>query len=459
MIEATTVVWANNEFSGAELGDKRRAKRAARIAAGLVNCVGTAMSASCGGGGSQAVSRFFDCEEVTVNSVLSGHRKEIGVRAMKQPGRILVAQDTTVLDFKDRKNIKELGYTCANGGNGIMMHSLFVVSEQKLPLGVLNINLWTRDEENRGIKHKRKNRLILEKESHKWLWGLQQVSKHLSELGKEVLVIGDRESDIYELFAHERPSNVHLLVRIMQDRKVEVEAEKTKMYAALDASPLQGTYDLYVVDDKRTATLEVRSCRLDVCAPQAYKGINARSVSMWAVDIREVDAPADVEPLHWRLLSTLEAGSLESSLYLADCYTGRWGIEEFHRVIKDGCKVERLQFENLSRLCPAIAMLSIVAQQVMYLMKYSRTYPDEPAICISTIDEQETVEDWVQIYRYKDYKVVTVADYVRGIAFIGGFRGRKHDGQPGTKAIWEGLRNFNHLLAGRKLEQRRTART
>ena len=121
--------------------------------------------------------------------------------------------------------------------------------------------------------------------------------------------------------------------------------------------------------------------------------------------------------------------------------------------------MERLQLETVSRLRPAIAMLCIVAQQVMHLTKYARCCPDDPASSVATAEEQETVESWVREYRYKTYDVVDVADYVRGIGFIGGFRGRKSDGEPGVQAIWQGLRNLANLVAGRRIERRRTLQT
>lgn len=457
-IDGTTAsVWAMNEFENAALGDARRCVRAARMAAGLICSVGRAISSSCGGNGAQAVSRFFDCDDITEHSVLSGHVVQIDERCREQNGRILVAQDTTALDFSGRKNIPGLGPTGPNGGNGIMMHSALVMNEQKLPLGVLGLRLWCRDASCGSVKGLRKTRNIMEKESAKWIFGLEQTTKQLCGLDKEIVLIGDRESDIYDLFVYERPTNVHLLVRISENRIVKVDDTKTKLYTALDHSPVLGSYNLELPKHKRTAKLEVRNCLVEIPCPASNKSLSSKCAKMWAVDIREVDTPDGAEPLHWRLLTTLDAGSFELCRYIADCYSSRWCIEEFHKTLKTGCGVERLQLESVSRLRPAIALLCVVAQQVMYLTKYARSYPDAPASCISTSEERETVKMWVQSNRFTEYEVISVADYVRGIGFIGGFRGRKHDGEPGVKAIWEGLRNFTNVLAGRRLEQRRAA--
>lgn len=452
---STAVVWANNEFGSAVLGDARRSKRASLIAAGLLCRVGSAISSLCGKSGAQAVSRFFDCEDVTEESVLSGHQARIGERCKQHEGRILVAQDTTVLDFSGRSNIAGLGHTGINGGNGIMMHTALVMNEQGLALGILGSRMWCRDKDQLGINRMRRRRNTMEKESAKWIWGLDLVNAQLSDLDKEVVLLGDRESDMYDLFASERPDNVHVLARMSQNRVVEVDDERVKIYAALEASPVIGSYELRVPERDQPAKLEVRSCLVLIHPPKGYKRINSGSVRAWAVELREIDAPDNAEALHWRLLTTLDATILEYCRYIANCYSARWGIEEFHRTLKTGCKAERLQFERLSRLRPAIAMLSVVAQQVMYLTKYARCYPDNPASSIATREEQETVESWVRDNRYATFQLVTAADYVRGIGFIGGFRGRKCDGEPGVKPIWEGLRDLKNLLMGRRLERTR----
>jgi hypothetical protein len=388
--------------------------------------------------------------------MLSKHVQRTVERAsQQQEGRILVVQDTTVLDFSGRSNISGLGHTSINGGSGVMMHSALVMNEQKLPLGVLGLRLWCRDKGQIGINNKRKSRNTMEKESAKWLWGARQTSKYLSGMGKEIVVIGDAESDIYDLFADARPPDVHILARISQNRLVKAGDKQVKIFNAMDASPVIGSYELDLPKEKRVAKLVARSCAVILEPPKGYKLANSRSVLVWAVDIREVDAPDGAEPLHWRLMTSLYAGSFEDCKYIAECYGARWSIEEFHRTLKTGCKVERLQLESVNRLRPAIALLCVVAYQVMYLTRYARSYPEASASNISTEDERETVESWVRMNRFATYDILTATDYVRGIGFIGGFRGRKCDGEPGAKAIWEGLRDLKNLIMGRRLERKR----
>ena len=297
------------------------------------------------------------------------------------------------------------------------------------------------------------------KESAKWLWGLEQVNKHLSGRDKEIVLIGDRESDMYDLFAAARPSDVHILARISHNRLVSMDGKQVKIFDVLDSRPIIGSYELELPKEKRTAKLVVRSCQVTLDAPKGYKLANSRSVMVWIIDICEIDAPDGTESLHWRLMTSLYAGSFDDCRYITDCYTVRWSIEEFHRTLKTGCRVERLQLESVKRLRPAIALLCVVAYQVMYLTRYARSNPEDPASNLATEDERETVESWVRMHRFTTYDVITASDYIRGIGFIGGFRGRKSDGEPGMQAIWQGLRNLANLVSGRKIERLKAART
>jgi hypothetical protein len=458
MDSGTALVWASSEFGLASFGDKRRTKRAVRVAADLVGSVGSSISTTCGNSGAQAVSRFFSCDLVTEETTLSCHRMRSIERCKEVSGRVLAIQDTTSLDFSSHKSLEGLGPTSTGKmAKGVMMHSVLLTDEQRVPLGVLGLRLWCRDIDQHGQSNKRRSRHTMDKESSKWLWGLDQVNENLSKVGKEVIVVGDRESDLYDLFAAGRGENVHLLVRMCQNRSVKTEAEQTSLLNAVKKADLRGTYDLDVESQNRTARLEVRSCRVWLRPPQGRKLMNGNMPCVWVVEVAEVGCAECAEPLHWILLTTLEAGNLELARYVVECYSGRWSIEEFHRTLKTGCRVERLQFERLSRLRPAIAMLCVVAQQVMFLTKYARSAGNAPASRVCTEEERDTAEKWVLTFKYATYSIVTVRDYVRAIGFIGGFHGRKCDGEPGVKSIWQGIGDLTRLVAGRRMQPFATA--
>src|ERR1035441_9146403 len=169
MDAGTALVWANSEFGFADFGDKRRTKRAVRMAADLIDWVGRSISTTCGRSGAQAVSRFFSCDSVTEETTLSCHKMRSIERCKDVSGRILAIQDTTSLDFSSHKSLEGLGPTSTGkSANGIMMHSVLLTDEQKVPLGLLGLRLWCRDVDKHGQRGARRSRHTMEKESSKW---------------------------------------------------------------------------------------------------------------------------------------------------------------------------------------------------------------------------------------------------------------------------------------------------
>jgi hypothetical protein len=228
-------------------------------------------------------------------------------------------------------------------------------------------------------------------------------------------------------------------------------AQRALLLDAIAGGNVLGSYELGVESQGRIAHLEVRSRHVWLRAPKARKGESMALPCVWVVQVAEVDCPDGAEPLHWILLTSLDAGNFEQARYVINCYSARWTIEEFHKTLKTGCRVERLQFETLNRMRPAIAMLCVVAQQVMFLTKYARSCADAPATQVSTEEERDTALQWVLDHKFATYTLETVADYVRAVAFIGKFHGRKCDGEPGVKSVWQGIRDLKHLISGRRM--------
>ena len=453
MLETYNLLWANKEFGSAQLGDARRTKRLVEIASGLVSNVGQAISMSCGKVAAQLVSRFFSREEVTVSSVLESHTKETCMRSIAYE-RVFAVQDTTHLNYASHLALEGLGpIGKVEKGRGLLMHTVLAVTPDKTPLGILGIDIWARPLDEHGKAKKRKTRPIEDKESHKWLTGLSKAESGVDE-NQALLVIGDRESDIYELFAAKRREKTDVLVRASQNRALVCpdDMEYRLLYDAVEHSVELGRYDLNVPrrgdHPARTAHMSVRAVAVTIrnCRKRESEGV--RIYCVWAV---EVDAPDGVEPLDWLLLTSLVVNDFDSALYVINAYTCRWVIEEFHRVLKSGCKVERLQFERLDSMYPAIAVLSVVAWRVLYLTKESRNNPDGDASLVSTRMERNVLEKWLKSRREKSWRIITVNDFVRAVAILGGFMARKCDGNPGPKSLWQGLRRLEDMVMGYQL--------
>lgn len=455
MINSASSGWASLEFGGCSLGDLRRAKRLVKIAQGLADNVGCAVSSCCGRGSAQLISRFFDQKEVTTDSVLESHIKRTAARCSKFD-LVIAVQDTTFLDFTGRKDLEnELGpIGSRQQSRGVLAHSVMAVSPGRSVLGLLGMSIWARDPAGFGQGARRRNRLVADKESRKWLGGLYQAESALPE-SQPLLVVGDRESDVFALFAAPRRKNTDILVRANQNRAI-VDEEFSYVREAIESAPELGLYEVNV---PRQGARRARKAKLVVQARPIYvkpplhktPDVPDGAVKLYVVRAREIDAPDGVEPLDWILLTSLEVDDLASALTVIDFYSVRWVIEEFHRVLKSGCKVERLQFETLDRLKPVIAVLSVVAWRVLSLSKKAREEPEAHVSSVCTETERRVMEKWMEMKKEKSPEIKTVEDFVRAVAILGGFMGRKCDGKPGTKTLWQGLRRLEDLVQGYEL--------
>ena len=447
-----THVWAATEFGGADLGDSRRTQRLVAIAAGGASRVGAAMSSVCGKSGSQATTRLLGRAETTLDSVLEPHIRRASERCAGQ-GRILAVQDTTALDFTSHACTGGLGsITTAQHSQGLLMHSVLGVGAGNVPVGLLGMQVWARDASTRGCSKDRRKRDIRDKESNKWLVGLEQAQSAVSG-DVPMLVVGDRESDVYALFAAPRRAGVDLLVRLAQDRAIE-DDEHRRVRQALADAVVVGVHQVEVPRQKgrpkRVATLELRLARVRIKRPCGCEKGMPETVEMSVVWALEKDGADGVEALEWILLATELVEDFKSAVSMIECYSVRWVIEEFHRVLKDGCRAEKMQFDTAERIMPALAILAVVAWRVLRLTKQSRSAPDADVSEVASPEEVTVLSLWIRSQGERK-PLDTVKAFTIAAARLGGFMGRKSDGMPGTKTIWQGIRNLELLLLGHRL--------
>jgi len=457
-METQTLGWALNEFGAANLGDRRRSKRLVMIGAAVASQIGMAISTACGSAGALGASRLFRRKETTLEATLTPHIKQTNKRC-RGNGRILAVQDTTTLDYTSHKSKRGLGpmATCQKS-RGLLMHSVVAVRD-KTPLGLLGVQIWARDEAARGSRHERHERPVCEKESNKWLVGLEQAQANTSK-NRSLLVVGDRESDVYALFVAPRRRNVDLLVRVAHNRALAVCCgEKRYIQDALNSAEVVGEHEVEVPRQgkraARKAKLEVRVARVSLKAPghgvDKHPKEQVEVSLVWAFE----RAPEQEEPLEWVLLCTEVVDGLSSAVEMIGAYSTRWMIEEFHHVLKSGCKVERIQFDTVDSMLPAIGVLAVVAWRVLYLAKLARSSPEIDASEVADKDEVEVLNQWLA-YEGKKYRIRTARDFTIAVATLGGFLARKSDGMPGTKNVWQGLRDLTFLIMGYKVAARST---
>lgn len=399
---------------------------------------------------SQSIYRFWANERVKPEQILASHRGRVSER-MQQQAAVLVIQDTTDLNFSSLKHTSGLGFINQTTQQGIKVHTSFAVSSDGEPLGVLRQHSWHRTERS-GMRGERRKKATHEKESQRWLDAVSAVE---TELDKELVLvhIGDREADIFDLFALPRRTNSHLLIRAEHNRKVHHELDY--LIPTIAQAPILGEKTIEIERNPkrsaRQANLTVRGMQLSVAVPRAHKQpTQCQPVTVNVLLVEEPIAPTDGEPIRWLLITTLPIETFEQAWQCVVWYSLRWLIERFHYTLKSGCRIEALQLESAERLLNALATYSIVAWRLMWLTYRARLAPDDS--CETVLEPRE----WKLLRRKFEPKnrsktPPTLRQTVHWIARLGGFLGRKHDGEPGLKTLWRGLGVLHYLLEGAQL--------
>ncbi|MFQ5973855.1 MAG: IS4 family transposase [Alphaproteobacteria bacterium] len=443
--------WAEEEFGGAARGAARRRPRLLELARTFYARPMCSIPQACEGEPApvKAAYRWLANEHVNLTDVLQPHY-EATARRVAAHAVVLAVQDTTFFNYSGHAALDAgpIG-TPADNSTGIVMHDTMAFTAQGLPLGLLDVQAWARDRAAVGKKHQRHTRPIERKESAKWLRSYQAAAA-VQELCPDTTVIsvGDREADVYELFAEarSRDNTPELLIRAEQNRRVN--AEQPHLWAHVEHQPLCGTVVRPVARTKtsqeRHATLELRYAAVELQPPRDRPRLGP--THLWAVQAKEVDAAADVQPLEWMLLTTMEVATADGACRMLDWYATRWGIETFHKVLKSGCRIEERQLATVRRIENCLAIDLVVAWRVQQLTMLGRETPELP--CTVFFEDHQ----WKALYAFvaRDPTAVPaepppIREAMRVAARLGGFLGRKSDGEPGVKALWIGLQRLDDI--------------
>jgi len=279
----------------------------------------------------------------------------------------LAVQDTTEADWTSLRATEGLGPLGHTACQGLLVHTTLAITPDRVPLGLLAQQVWARDPNDVGKRARRKQLPISQKESQKWLWSLEAVFTAQEGCPNTRFVsVGDREADVYDVLAAQRPAGVDLLIRAAWDRCVS--APQRSVWTAVEAQPVVTKIVMHVprrgLQPAREATLALRYGPLTLCPPQHRKAEGLPAVSLWAVQVREVEAPAEVEPIEWLLLTTVAVDTIDDAIERVQWYSCRWGIEVWHRILKSGCRLEARQFATAQRLQRCLALYSVLAWRI-----------------------------------------------------------------------------------------------
>lgn len=438
--ENDTDDWASAEFGEANLGDARLTQRLVALARRLACSPQGSFPQSLKPAELKAAYRFFDNTRVDTDGVLAPHIAQTLGR-MRQVPVVLAVQDTTEFNLSHLPATAGLGYGSGRYERGFLMHSLLAVTPEGLPLGVLGMKTWVRPDEEFGKKHQRKVRSITEKESIKWIEGIEHLGALKARCAETRLVgVGDRESDLYELFATDRPDGVDWLIRAARNRCVRHPQEY--LWETVQATAPLGNTDLLIPargnTPQRTARLTLRCAAVRLRPPRA-RASRLTEIDVFAIHAIE-DAPPDgVEPLEWMLLSSVPTTTLEEVLERLAWYARRWTIESWHRVLKSGCQIEARQFGTLDRFVRATALFAVIAWRILYATLLARIDADLSCeVLLQPLEWQALychTHDTTQLPKHTP----SLQQTVLWIAMLGGYLNRKHDRPPGPTVMWRGF--------------------
>jgi hypothetical protein len=394
--------------------------------------------------------RFMNNDKVKHSGIIEKEQEATRQRLEADRGCIVLAvQDTTSFNFAGRTAVQGLGVLEDNRTPGFFAHSTLAVSEQGVPLGVLGQAVWSRPQNLDRDKEGHKQKPITEKESFKWLQSMGQ----LPDTAKRVVTVCDREADVYELFQAAANRKLDYIVRASRNRCLE---DAALLRDHLGEMSVADTYTItvrrQVNQSERTATVDLRYTTVTLSPPKRPKSAVAMALhplTVQVVEVKELDPPAAVkEPIHWILLTTLAVDNLDDAYRIVRYYTYRWLVERFHFVLKSGgCDFEASQLRTVEALHRLLAICSRVAWQLLWLTYEARQHPAKPCTLVLTQAEWQALTAFTNQSNTPADSPPTLQQAVRAIAQLGGFIGRKSDGEPGVKTLWRGWQRFQDIAA------------
>jgi hypothetical protein len=455
--------WIDSELARCNFQDTRHGKRLRKLLEQFSENIGGTIPWACQDwANTKAAYRFFSNERVSEEEILGGHCQATRDRLEASSGLILMLHDTTEFTFH-RKEVEPIGilnksymgkkkagrpshYTVC----GILMHSSLAVTTEGLPLGLAAVKFWTRDEFKGCNALKKKinpTRVPIEqKESYRWLENVTEATA-LFEDPQRCVHIGDRESDIYELFCTAQKAGAHFLLRTCVDRLAG--DGKHTIADEMKEVRVQGLHRIEVRNKKgelSEATLEIRYRRIRVLPPIG-KQKQYPQLALTVLHAQERGAPQDRERIDWKLITDLPVRSRMDAIEKLEWYAMRWKIETFHKILKSGCKAEESRLRTAERLVNLVAVLCILSWRVFWITMMNRTAPTAAPDVAFTALELWLLDELVDNKPSQDPQR-TLTAYLIKLARLGGYLARARDPPPGNKVMWRGLSRLTDIELG-----------
>lgn len=432
-------------------------KRLTTLAAAMAESPSESLPKQCRCWGDlKAAYRLLNHPQIEPQQLTEVHREQTRHLAQRE-AVVLSIQDTTELNYTHRTAVRGLGKIGDGKGRGFCQHTALGVRPDGQLLGILHQEWYLRPEPpSNETRHQRQSR---------WnppdVWGdTAEGIGHWAD-GTRLIHVGDRHSDVFRFLCTCRSLGHGFVVRAMHNRYLQ--GGKDRLWAHLRQQPgafietvevgVQRTRGNRIKRSKRNANVTVRYASVVLPRPENDpRTSDEAAVGTWAVYVLEENPPASEEPLEWMLLSSEPIESADDAREILGWYRRRWIIEEWHRALKEGCRVERSQLDDVSDLQRLVALSGVVAVRLLQLREMadaSNPQADAPAAL-----QASTPPEWIaMVARLAELspEELTPRLFLGTIARRGGYLGRKSDPRPGWKVLWRGWRDVQCMVVGAEL--------
>lgn len=474
--------WVESEFRTLDLRDKRRDRRVKTIVDQFAQVAESTPDACRDIASLEATYRIANNAAVSPDDILKAHH-QASIERTAEHACVILAQDTTPIDMtKPNRQVTGAGPMEHEDHRGVFFHPLYAISEEGIPLGIVDHLIWARESIRTDLSAAEKERLrkamaFEEKESSRWVEMLQS-GEQIARANPQTMYVNvsDSEADIFEVFLETRDMapNHHFIVRGCQDRALAASADEDDdgesgerstaarhIDDALAAAEIRyeatikvsGRESLIAGETRprrksraaRTAKIEIRAATVTLRGPQRPGG-KLDDVTINVVEVREVNPPAGEDPIRWTLLTSLPIETVEQIKRVVKIYCLRWMVELFFKTLKSGCRVEKLKYEHVDSYLTAVSMLIVVAWRIEYLKSAARQDPD------ASCEKYFSMSEWVPVYlvQQKVKKIPTtpptISEFMLIVAKLGGYINRKGQGPPGSTTIWRGMQRMDTLI-------------
>ena len=459
--------WTDREVDEGVFKDARLGKRFRELLIQLGGGMGESIPFACQDwANTKAAYRFFSNDRVQEGDILSGHFGATRERFEATEGTVLLLQDTTEFSY-ERARPELVGMTkSVNTGKdkkgrprshtlcGILMHSSLAVTTDGLPLGLAAVKFWTRKKFKGTAALKKKinpTRVPIEqKESVRWLDNLRQSIDLLGDPSR-CIHVGDRESDIFELYCLTQELGTHFIVRMQTDRLAGDGAHTIS--SEMEEIAIKGLHRVQVRDqngEMTAVTLELKCKRIHV-QPPIGKQKRYPALDLTVIHATERDPPKGRKPIDWKLMTDLPARTRAEVIEKIDWYALRWKIEVFHKILKSGCKAEDSKLRTADRLANLMAVYCILSWRVFWLTMLNRAAPDAAPTTALTASEISLLDQLVVDAGSRRCRPGTLSYYLTKLARLGGYLARSNDPPPGNTVIWRGLSRLTDIEIGAEI--------